>query len=112
MWERINVEFDKIREISKAKQRDQQSGHIIIPQDILWSVVREIDYFAYLILVGEIKDKHVLGYYKIPFSQYIESILNHYTSADQRYYLYLDYGYFRELIKKWDISRPEEMPQI
>jgi hypothetical protein len=48
MWARIIERFDKVREISKTGNRDQQSGHVIIPQDILWSVVTEIDYFAYL----------------------------------------------------------------
>jgi hypothetical protein len=82
-----------------------------VPLKKLWSLVREIDYFAYLILIGEIKDKDVLRYYKVPLSQYIENILKYYAPADQRYYLYLDYGNFRELIKKWDINRPdEEMP--
>jgi hypothetical protein len=73
MWARIIERFDKVREISKTGKRDQQAGHVII-QDILWSVVAEIDYFAYLILSGEIKDKVVLGYYKTPLSQHIESI--------------------------------------
>ena len=44
-------------------------------------MVREIDYFAYLIVVDEIKDKVVLNYYKTPLSQYINSILKYYTIA-------------------------------
>jgi hypothetical protein len=68
----------------------------------------DIDYFAHLILTGKIKDKDVLGYYKTPLSQYIENILKYYTSYDQRHDLYEDYENFRELIKKWEINRPDE----
>ncbi|MGI8834509.1 MAG: hypothetical protein ACR2IS_17965 [Nitrososphaeraceae archaeon] len=63
-------------------------------------MVREIDYFAYLILSGEIKDKIVLDYYKTPFSQYIDSILKYYTPPNQRHFLYKDYEYFDKLITK------------
>jgi hypothetical protein len=90
MWERINVKFDKIREIAETKRWDK-SGQIDIPLKIIWPVVDEIDYFAYLILRGEIKNKFVLGYYKTRLSQYIESILKYYTPADNRYQLYEDY---------------------
>jgi hypothetical protein len=88
-WACIIERFDKAREISKTGKRDQQTGHVII-QDILWSVVAEIDYFAYVILSGEIKDRFVLGYYKTLLSQYIESIINYHTFADQRHFLYED----------------------
>lgn len=74
----------------------------------LWPVVREIDYFAYLIVVDEIKDKVVLNYYKTPLSQYINSILKYYTPPEQREYLYRDYEYFDKLITKWEINRPDE----
>jgi len=110
MWERIYVRLDEIQEITSTEEWNK-SGQKDVPLKKLWPLVREIDYFAYLILIGEIKDKDVLGYYKVPLSQYIENILKYYTPADQRYYLYLDYGNFRELIKKWDINRPDgEMP--
>jgi hypothetical protein len=107
MWECINVKFDKIREIAETKGWDK-SGHIDIPLKIVWPVVDEIDYFAYLILSGEIKDKVVLGYYKTRLSQYIESILKYYTPADNRYQLYEDYEHFDKLITKWEINRPDE----
>lgn len=71
-------------------------------------MVAEIDYFAYLILSGEIKDKVVLGYYKTPLSQHIESILNYNTFADQRHFLYEDYRYFERPITEWEINGPEE----
>jgi hypothetical protein len=65
MWERINVRLDKIQEITNTKEWNKLGQKDIELKD-LWSVVREIDYFAYLIVVGEISDKVVLGYYKKP----------------------------------------------
>jgi hypothetical protein len=65
MWERINVRLDKIQEIANTKEWNKLGQKDIELKD-LWSVVREIDYFAYLIVVGEISDKVVLGYYKKP----------------------------------------------
>lgn len=101
MWERINVRLDKIQEIANTKEWNKLGQKDIELKD-LWPVVREIDYFAYLILVSEIKDKVVLDYYKTPLSQYIENILKYYTPADNRYQLYEDYEYFDKLITKWE----------
>src|SRR5215207_2695591 len=111
MWARIDVKFDKIRETAKTKGWDQSENAIKavdVPADIVWPVVSEIDYFAYLILRGEIKDKVVLGYYKTPLSQYIISILKYYTYADERHFLYEDYRNFDKLITEWKIDRPDE----
>jgi hypothetical protein len=80
MWERINVRLDKIQEIANTKEWNKLGQKDIELKD-LWPVVREIDYFAYLIVVDEIKDKVVLNYYKTPLSQYINSILKYYTIA-------------------------------
>lgn len=86
MWERINVRLDKIQEIANTKEWNKLGQKDIELKD-LWPVVREIDYFAYLIVVDEIKDKVVLNYYKTPLSQYINSILKYYTPPEQREYL-------------------------
>lgn len=107
MWERINVRLDKIQEIANTKEWNKLGQKDIELKD-LWPVVREIDYFAYLIVVDEIKDKVVLNYYKTPLSQYINSILKYYTPLEQREYLYRDYEYFDKLITKWEINRPDE----
>jgi hypothetical protein len=107
MWERINVRLDKIQEIANTKEWNKLGQKDIELKD-LWPVVREIDYFAYLIVVDEIKDKVVLNYYKTPLSQYINSILKYYTPPEQREYLYRDYEYFNKLITKWEINRPDE----
>lgn len=110
MWERIYGRFDEVQEIANNKGWNK-SSQIDIPLKILWPVVREIDYFGYLILIEEISDKDVLDYYKPPLSQYIESILKYYLPASQHYQLYEDYEYFDKLITKWGINRwDEEMP--
>lgn len=75
---------------------------------MLSSLAREIDYFAYLVLIDEINDKGVLNYYKKPLSEYIEIILKHNASPDEQHDLYEGYDNFRELIKKWNINRPDE----
>jgi hypothetical protein len=62
MWERINVRLDKIQEIANTKEWNKLGQKDIELKD-LWPVVREIDYFAYLIVVDGIKDKVVLNYY-------------------------------------------------
>ena len=85
MWERINVRLDKIQEIANTKEWNKLGQKDIELKD-LWPVVREIDYFAYLIVLDEIKDKVVLNYYKTPLSQYINSLLKHYTPPEQRVY--------------------------
>ena len=81
MWERINVRLDKIQEIANTKEWNKLGQKDIELKVFFWPVVREIDYFVYLIVVDEIKDKVVLNYYKTPLSQYINSILKYYTIA-------------------------------
>lgn len=109
LWQLINDKYDPIIEITRNKGWPaDKSGHIVVPWAMLSSLAREIDYFAYLVLIDEIKDKGVLNYYKKPLSDYIESILKYYTSPDERHDLYEGYYNFRELIKKWDINRPDE----
>ena len=75
---------------------------------MVWSVVAEIDYFAYLILIGEIKDEVVLGYYRPRLSEYIEVIIRHYTPADNRWNLSEEYRDFDRLIRRWNINVPDE----
>jgi hypothetical protein len=109
LWQHINDKFDPILEIARNKGWPaDKSGHIVVPWTMLSSLVREIDYFAYLVLIDEINDKGVLNYYKKPLSEYIEIILKHYASPDERHDLYEGYDNFRELINKCNINRPDE----
>jgi hypothetical protein len=107
VWVRINEKFDPIREIARKKGWSK-SGRIDVPMHLVWSLVAEIDYFAYLILYGEINDKVVLDYYSGPLSHYIESIMKYYASADDRYFLSDDFRNLYGLIKKWNINIPDE----
>lgn len=107
MWERINVKYDKIKEIAHTKKRNKWGGKDV-PTDMVWSLFREIDYFAHLILSGVIKDEVVQPYYKIYLSLYIEATLRYYWPPDQRYQVYEEYAYFDELVKKWNINIPDE----
>ncbi|HEV2877381.1 MAG TPA: hypothetical protein VGW09_08905, partial [Nitrososphaeraceae archaeon] len=109
LWERINEKYDPIREIGKSKGWPKdQSGVIDVPWAIVRSLVAVIDYFAYLILMDEIKDEAVLRYYRHHLSSYIEVIMKHYSSPDYRHDLRDQYSDFDRLIKKWNINLPEE----
>jgi hypothetical protein len=109
LWERINEKYGPIIEIGRTKGWPSDgSGIIDVPWAMVWSLVAEIDYFAYLILVDEIKDEVALGYYRRHLSDYIEVIMKHYTSADNRYFLHDQYRDFDKLIKKWNINIPDE----
>jgi hypothetical protein len=108
MWERINVKYDMIRAESKGWEEYRKSGHMGVPTDMLWSLIREIDYFAHLILSGVVKDEVVQPYYKKYLSLYIRAVLRYYTPPDQRYQVYEEYSYFDELIKKWNINISDE----
>ena len=105
LWEHITEKFDKIQEIANTKEWNKIGQKDVELKD-LWTLVREINYFAYLILIGEIKDDTVLNYYKKPLSDYVDSILRYYTPPNQRDFLYEDYEYFDKLITKWKINRP------
>jgi hypothetical protein len=48
MWGRINVRLHKIQEIANTKWNKLSQKDIELKD--LWSVVREIEYFAYLIV--------------------------------------------------------------
>ena len=75
---------------------------------MLSPLVREIDFFAYLVLHDQIKDEKVLGYYRGPLSEDIKVIMKHYASADIRHDLLEQYPDFNRLIKKWNINIPDE----
>lgn len=109
LWERINEKYNPIREIGKSKGWPKDQSGVI---DVRWAMVRslvaEIDYFAYLILMDEIKDEAVLRYYRHHLSSYIEVIMKHYSSPDYRHDLRDQYSDFDRLIKKWNINLPDE----
>jgi hypothetical protein len=109
LWERINEKYDPIIEIGRSKGWPKdKSGLIDVPWAMVRSLVAEIDYFAYLILMDEIKDEAVLRYYRHHLSSYIEVIMKHYASADYRHDLRDQYSHFDRLIKKWNINIPDE----
>lgn len=109
LLERINEKYDPIIEIGKSKGWPKdQSGVIDVPWAMVRSLVGEIDYFTYLILMDEIKDKAVLRYYRHHLSSYIEVIMKHYSSPDYRPDLCDQYSGFDRLIKKWNSNLPDE----
>jgi hypothetical protein len=79
-----------------------------VPWEMLSPLVAEIDYFAFLILMDEIRDDKALRYYRHRLSGYIEVIMKHYASADIRNDLRDQYPDFNRLIKKWNINIPDE----
>jgi hypothetical protein len=109
LWERINEKYDRIREgVGTKEWPKDKSGYVAVPTHMVWSLIRKIDFLAYLILVEYIKDEEVLRYYKTYLSQYIEAILKYYTPPDRRYQVYEEYVYFNELITEWKINRLDE----
>ena len=65
LWQRINEKYAPIIDIGRSKGWPKDgSGIVNVPWPMVNSLVDEIDYFAFLILMGEIKDEKVLHYYK------------------------------------------------
>jgi len=109
LWERINEKYDPIVEIGRSKGWPKDgSGLIEVPWQMLRSLFREIDFFAYLVVVDVIKDEIALSYFRFNLSGYIKVIMKHYASADTRHDLRDQYHYFNRLIKKWNIDVPDE----
>lgn len=67
-----------IVEIMRSKDK---SGFTDDPWKMLRPLARDIDYFAFLIITGEIRDQTLLSYYKSNLSGYIEAIMKDYASA-------------------------------
>jgi hypothetical protein len=81
----------------------------------VWPVFAEIDYFAYLILSGEIKDKVVLKYYHDQIIDIIKTCINRYTSIIKKTYpegqegssknhIFMTYPHIVKLLEKWDVK--------
>jgi hypothetical protein len=108
LWASINEKFKPIQEIILSRKDDDESTYIDVPATLIYPLVEDIDYFAYLILSGEIKDKVALGFYKEPLSIFIEKILLLYTSPEVQSYMIRDFKYFDRLITKWGITGRDE----
>ena len=74
IWSDIARKFDEVLE--KIKHIKNQGEQNLEVQRIIGPVFNEIDYFAYLILKDEIKDKVVLDYYKEKLRRRIGWILS------------------------------------
>ena len=108
MWERINEKYDPVVEIGSKGWPKDGSGLTEVPWQMLRSLFREIDFFAYLVVVDVIKDEKALSYFRFNLSDYIKVIMKHYASADTRHDLRDQYHYFNRLIKKWNIDVTDE----
>jgi hypothetical protein len=105
MWERINEKYDPIIEIMRSEDKSRFT-------DDRWKMLRplawDIDYFAFLIITGEIKDKTLVSYYRLALSGYIEAIMRDYATGFQ-YDLLDQFPNFNELVKIWNIKVPKDM---
>ena len=88
--------FEKMRKIIKIKD-DEKVQSVVLEQ--LWPLFWEIDYFAHLILRGEIKDKTVLDYYT-----YTISALASLTDPADWKHVHSTFSNLIGLIEKWDID--------
>jgi hypothetical protein len=73
--------------------------------EMLSPLVREIDYFAFLVLMDEIRD---VRHYRHRLSRYIATLMRHYASANIRHDLRDQYPDFNRLIMGWNINMPDE----
>jgi hypothetical protein len=105
VWVRINEKYDPIIEIMRSEDKSRFT-------DDRWKMLRplawDIDYFAFLIITGEIKDKTLVSYYRLVLSGYIEAIMRDYATGFQ-YDLLDQFPNFNELVKIWNIKVPKDM---
>jgi hypothetical protein len=93
-----------IEEIIKKQNVTKDHPQYDVPLDLISPLIFDIDYFAYLILSGEIKDKVVLGYYKDMLSRIIEHLLIFVISDEQKIDLYRNYPNFNEIRIRWKLK--------
>jgi hypothetical protein len=105
VWVRINEKYDPIIEIMRSEDQSRFT-------EDRWNMLRplawDIDYFAFLIITGEIKDETLVSYYRLALSGYIEAIMRDYATADDRESLRNEYRHFNRLINEWNINVPIE----
>jgi hypothetical protein len=106
VWVRINEKYDPIIAIMRSEDKSAFT-------DDRWKMLRplawDIDYFAFLVIAGEIRDATLLRYYRPALSGYIEAIMKSYaTSADIRHDLREEFPNFDRLIGIWNINIPDE----
>jgi hypothetical protein len=106
LWERINEKYDPIIKIGRSQGWPEDgSGIIDVGWEMLSPLVREIDYFAFLVLMDDIRD---VRYYRHRLSRYIATIMRHYASPNIRHDLRDQYPDFNRLIMEWNINMPDE----
>ena len=105
VWVRINEKYDPIIEIMRSE--DQST----FTED-RWKKLRplawDINYFAFLVIVGEIRDATLLSYYRPALSGYIEAIMRNYATPTIRHDLREEFPNFDRLIEIWNIDVPDE----
>ena len=72
-----------INQMYEERQREDRENQDIDFEKV-WPFLAEIDYVAYLIVRGEIKDKVVVGYYRNQITGIIEYLLRKYGPTYQR----------------------------
>jgi hypothetical protein len=107
-YEKVRSRGDKVEayrligaEIFKKAMREPGLAEVL---DTLRSVLTEIDYFAYLILKREIKDKVVLDYYKIELTRVIKYLVGMYQPFYQEFRQVNLYNSLQKLIYEWEID--------
>lgn len=106
VWVRINEKYDPIIQIMRSEDR---SGFTVDPWKKLRPLAWDIDYFAFLIITGEIRDATLLSYYRPALSGYIEAIMRNYaTTPTIRHDLREEFPNFDRLIEIWNIDVPDE----
>ena len=105
VWVRINEKYDPIIAIMRSEDKSAFT-------DDRWKMLRplawDIDYFAFLVIAGEIKDETLVSYYRPALSGYIEAIMRNYTTPTIRHDLREEFPNFDRLIEIWNINVPDE----
>ena len=112
IWASIDEKFEKVRKTLKEidEKLEKESDSTVTPEE-LWEMFKpllvEIDYFAYLILTGEIKDKVVLNYYRRKLNLILIKTIGIYfplTKKEIRDDIAVDYRFIYSLLQKWDLT--------
>jgi hypothetical protein len=104
-WVRINEKYDLIIAIMRSEDK---SAFTDDPWKMLRPLAWDIDYFAFLVIAGEIRDATLLSYYRPALSGYIEAIMRNYATPTIRHDLHEEFPNFDRLIEIWNIDAPDE----
>jgi hypothetical protein len=106
LWAGIKEKGEKIdtEELRRLSEIEDKFARRIEVDKVLNPMLDEMNYFAYLILSGEIKDRVVLGYYKSLLTTSIEAVQRSFLPTEGLEVWREWYPHLVRLIKEWKIQ--------